>query len=95
MHAEQHLVNTEFRPNAPINREQAAKMLIKTITKHFSSLPKKSKDTSFSVQNKMAPLATNSIMSGVDIGLLDENPNGKYKPKQNMTRAEAAAVFTV
>lgn len=78
--------NNEMRPNAPINRQEAA-VIVSKLLKLSEGDPEVLK--SFSDAGQMASWSKGSIAATVTAGVLKGYPDGTFGPVKALTRAEA------
>lgn len=82
----------KFAPEEVVNREQASKMIVNAavgdITKEINT-----KLFPFTDSIYISKWATGSIQQGWDKGLILGYPDHSFKPKKNLTRAEAATLI--
>ncbi|MGV6937462.1 fibronectin type III domain-containing protein [Paenibacillus sp. CMM36] len=80
--------NREFGPDRVINREQAAKMvnnIIKAIPQQESS--------AYSDSSQIVEWARKDVLGLTEINLVQGYPDGSFRAKQEVTRAEAAEMI--
>ncbi|HBH13453.1 MAG TPA: hypothetical protein DDX29_10130 [Clostridiales bacterium] len=77
-----------FGPEDLITREQMAVMIARAL-----ELDEEFEETSLSDINEASPWSESSILSAVSKGLLDGYPDGTFRPKNNLSRAEAIKVI--
>lgn len=77
-----------FQPNAPLTREQAAKML--ALAERYDDTEK---ELSFSDAAEIATWARQAVASCLAKGVIKGTPDGKFGPKRNLTRAEAITMI--
>ncbi|WP_025719536.1 fibronectin type III domain-containing protein [Paenibacillus sp. 1-18] len=80
--------NREFGPDRVINREQAAKMVnnvIKATPQHESSV--------YSDTSQIVEWARKDVLGLTEINLVQGYPDGSFRAKQEVTRAEAAEMI--
>ncbi len=83
------LSDTEFGPNMLVNREQATKMVVTALEGKQSGV---SGSLNFNDTSLVATWAKDYVLKGVSTGVVEGYPDGSFKPKQNMTRAEAVTL---
>lgn len=83
--------NTIFAPQSLITREQAYRMMINTIVGEIDSQP--SSKLTFRDADRIAQWATGSIAQAQANDLVKGYPNAEFKPKKQLTRAEAAMLL--
>lgn len=76
---------TEFRPNDPITREQASKMLSNALGNNMIG------DKVFKDQPKISHWAEQEVKSLASLNIVQGYPDGTFKPKNLVNRAEGAA----
>ncbi|WP_232101797.1 X2-like carbohydrate binding domain-containing protein [Paenibacillus sp. URB8-2] len=87
-----------FRPNDKITREQAMTIIAKamTITDLKAKLPSKAAGevlSSFGDANKISGWAKNSAADCLQAGIISGRTSSQLSPKDNITRAEVAAII--
>lgn len=85
-----------FRPNAPIKREEMAKLLVNYIksVSMFRLLPPKDETAPpFADADSVSAWATESVDSLRLTGFVRGDENGSFKPRANTTRAEVATLI--
>lgn len=80
-----------FSPNLPITREEMASMIMRAYRKTNAVL--KTSSHSFTDASEISTWATMDISDSCALGILSGLPDGKFYPKKNATRAEAAAAI--
>ncbi len=80
----------EFGPQLLIDREQASKMTVTALLGKQEGVPGL---LSFTDTSKVSAWASEYVKAGVLMGVLEGYPDGSFKPKQHMTRAEAASLL--
>lgn len=84
----------EFKPNAPISREEMAVMLLNYTRYNIRlKLEKKADAKNFADQNKISAWAKESVMMMQRAGVVGGKENNRFAPKENATRAEAAEMI--
>jgi hypothetical protein len=78
-----------FAPNAVINREQASKMVGNAV----NNTPKGTIEGLYSDENEISEWAKTEVLGLTQESLLQGYPDGSFRPKQNMTRAETAEMI--
>ncbi|MEK4372458.1 fibronectin type III domain-containing protein [Paenibacillus sp. FSL R5-0473] len=81
----------EFRPNAVINREQAAKMLVNVLTKEGITLSTTAQQ--FSDDSDIAVWALDDVKMATEQKFVQGYPDNTFRPKHGLTRAEAAVMI--
>jgi len=76
---------TEFRPNSPITREQAAKMLANALQNKVDG------DKVFKDHKKIAYWAESEVKTLAALDIVQGYPDGTFKPKNQVNRAEGAS----
>lgn len=80
--------STMFKPNALINREQASKMLGNILqTKKDANL------VPFVDGNEISKWALGEVLGLTEKDLISGYPDGTFRPKSNLTRAESAVLI--
>ena len=82
---------TEFRPTALINREQASKMLMNVLIKE-GAVSTGAANNKFSDENSIAVWAIEDVKMASEQNMVQGYPDGTFRPKNSLTRAEAAAL---
>lgn len=82
----------EFRPAVNINREQAAKMLTNVLLKNNAVDPS-IEASIFKDAEEIIGWARDDVNISSSVGLIEGYPDGNFKPKNLLTRAEAAALI--
>ena len=82
---------TSFNPDAPITREEAAKM-ISNYKKLDDSVHNKL--TSYKDANQVSTWAKNSVEGVMEAGYMNGYPDNTFKPKNNISRAEAVVTLS-
>lgn len=80
-----------FGPLEPVTREQASVMFVNAKT--GAALKQQETAVVFSDSAKIAEWAIDSVIQGVKGGIINGYPDGSFKPKGNLTRAETAAML--
>lgn len=83
--------SNEFRPNAVVNREQAAKMLVNVLVKQ-GVVPTKVVQT-FSDDSDIAIWAAEDVKVAIEQKVVQGYPDNSFRPKNGLTRAEAAIMI--
>lgn len=81
----------EFRPNEPITREQAAKMISNYMKLNDSNHDKIEK---YSDKNKISAWAVDSVEGMVEKGYMNGYDDNTFKPGNPITRAEAVVTLS-
>ena len=85
---------TTFEPNLPVTREQAATFLARYLKYIEVTLPDcDNPSTSYSDAAKITDYAVASIQEMSRCGIFRGDTDGKFRPKDKITRAEAATTF--
>lgn len=85
---------TNFAPNAVITREQAAVMLYRYLTAQGFSLPAEGGAVKrFRDAEEISGYARSAAEALYACGIFEGGGDGRFNPKQNFTRAQAAALF--
>ena len=82
---------TEFRPNDPITREQAAKMISNYMKLDDSNHDKLDK---YSDKNKVSSWALNSVEGIIEKGYMNGYEDKTFRPNNSITRAEAVVTLS-
>lgn len=82
--------NGQMRPNAPINRQEAAIMISKLMKLAAGNVEELKK---FSDASKIAVWSQGSVAAVVKAGVLKGYPDGSFAPVQAMTRAESLTLI--
>ena len=86
--------NGKFEPFAAITREETAAMLFRYADKTENDTTHKGTSLKkFSDEKTVSSWATNAMDWAVEKGILKGYPDGTLRPRQTITRAEAAMVF--
>ncbi len=85
------IIDTEFAPNAPITREQAAVMLHRYLK--FAGIPVSSNNAQFKDGNQISSYAAESVGAMQNAGLISGDDEGNFRPKAQITRAEISSIF--
>lgn len=83
----------EFKPAAVIPREQAAKMVSYVLLDSLGSYPSFEGVKMFSDDKDVIAWAKNDVYLAAKEGIIKDYPDGSYKPKKKVTRAEAAVII--
>lgn len=83
---------TEFAPNTPITREQAAVMLARYLK--YAGVSLENSNTSFVDNAEISAYAKESVGAMQQAGLLSGDDMGNFRPKAEITRAEISSIFT-
>ncbi|MNW32178.1 Endo-1,4-beta-xylanase A precursor [compost metagenome] len=83
---------TVFKPMDSITREQASKMLGNVILKNGEVTVSDLLTDSFSDTEEVALWASYEVKAMTDIRVIEGYPDGTFKPKNNITRAESAVL---
>ena len=81
-----------FAPNDNITREQMATILYR-YAKFKGIDVSETEKLSYSDVTEISPYAKDAVMWNKQYGIMGGNSDGTFAPKNNATRAEAAAVF--
>ena len=84
--------NTSFDPEGNITREEMAKIIGNILESNSYKKQDKKELAKFKDKNSIAPWAEETASIAVYNGVIDGS-NGKFMPKQNATRAEAAMML--
>lgn len=82
---------TEFAPNTPITREQAAVMLARYLK--YAGVSLESSNASFVDDAQISAYAKESVGAMQQAGLLSGDDAGNFRPKAEITRAEISSIF--
>ncbi|OMD44185.1 S-layer homology domain-containing protein [Paenibacillus odorifer] len=82
--------NNEMRPNAPINRQEAAVIISRLLKLEGGSVDELKV---FSDAGQIAAWSKESVASAVKAGVLKGYPNGTFAPGQALTRAESLTLI--
>lgn len=86
----------EFKPTVDVNREQAAKMIANVLLNFYHYIPSDSIVTATSTfidRSHIATWAKESIDTLTSLSIMKGYPDGSFKPKQSLTRAESAELI--
>ncbi|MCW3793792.1 S-layer homology domain-containing protein [Paenibacillus sp. LS1] len=83
--------SNEFRPNAVVNREQAAKMLVNVLINE--GLTPSTKAQQFSDDSDIAVWALDDVKMATEQKFVQGYPDNTFRPKHGLTRAEAAVMI--
>lgn len=83
--------STEFRPNAVVNREQAAKMLVNVLIKE--GVTSSTTVQQFSDNSEIAVWALEDVKMATEQKFVQGYPDNTFRPKHGLTRAEAAVMI--
>ncbi|MGY3386789.1 hypothetical protein ACVWZB_004743 [Paenibacillus polymyxa] len=82
--------NTEFRPDALLNREQASKMIGRVLQ---AAEGEAGKPKVYLDQDKIAQWARGEIMGLTELNMIQGYPDGTFRPKDHMSRQEGAMLI--
>ena len=82
-----------FRPNAPISREEMAKVIVNAYLAKSGAADVTAAEISFTDSGEIAPWAQEYIGKAATLGLINGMGDGSYAPKGNMTRAQGSVVI--
>ena len=82
-----------FRPNAPISREEMAKVIVNAYLAKSGAADVTAAEISFTDSGEIAPWAQEYIGKAAALGLINGMGDGSYAPKGNMTRAQGSVVI--
>lgn len=84
--------NNEARPNAQITRQEAAVIVGKLLR---FELPENTAETlaGFSDRGEVAAWSAGSVTAAINAGYMKGYPDGTFKPKRSLTRAEAVTLI--
>lgn len=78
-----------FYPTAPVTREEAVTMMVNSL-----ELGEESEfAVQFSDEEDISDWALSSVAAGLKIGLINGYPDGSFRPRQNVTRAEVTVLL--
>ena len=82
---------TEFQPDEPITREQAAKMI-----SNYKKLDDTNHDkvAKYKDMNQVSNWALNSVEGIIELGYMNGYEDNTFRPKKNITRAEAVVTLS-
>ncbi len=80
-----------FSPNLTVTREDAVVMIMR-VYEHIKGR-KAYPETVFSDKVKISSYAQNYVSTAASLGFVSGNTDGEFKPKRNITRAEAVAIL--
>lgn len=83
--------SNEFRPNAVVNREQAAKMLVNVLIKE--GVTPSTTVQQFSDDSDIAVWALEEVKMATEQKFVQGYPDNTFRPKHGLTRAEAAVMI--
>ena len=85
------VTSTEFKPNDPITREQAATMI-----SNYKKLADSNHEEiyKFSDKSQISPYAKDSVEGVVERGYMSGYSDGTFRPKNKITRAEAVSTLS-
>lgn len=83
-----------FRPNASITRQEMAKIISVAAEKSIKTESIESKSLSFSDTDDIDDWAKEYVSFSLGAGLINGMDDGSFKPLDNMTRGQAAAVIS-
>jgi tripeptidyl-peptidase-2 len=78
-----------FNPDSPISREEAVTMLVNCLGQYPAGLILRD----YSDKDEISPWARDAVTYAAQISLSQGYPDGSFRPRQNITRAEAAILF--
>ena len=84
---------TTFRPGDVITRQEAAKILTSAYEK-LNTVPIDSQQPSFGDSNEIDVWASPYVAKAAAFGLITGFPDGNFRPKENMSRAQAAEILS-
>ncbi|MDI3477679.1 MAG: arabinan endo,5-alpha-L-arabinosidase [Thermoanaerobacterium sp.] len=82
-----------MRPNDPITREEMAAVIMRIYGKLVEYREDNIGNTTFSDNNKISEWAKNAVANAVKLGIVKGYEDNTFRPKENATRAEAAAML--
>ncbi|AFK87257.1 MULTISPECIES: carbohydrate-binding domain-containing protein [Thermoanaerobacterium] len=82
----------QIRPDDPLTREEMAAIAMRIYEKltQYSDI---NGNTSFTDDNEISIWAKNAVLKAMKLQIIEGEPGNKFKPKNEATRAEAAAVI--
>lgn len=89
----QSMGNDDFRPDYNVTREQIATFIARYLKKFEGLMPKTEElSCNFKDADKISAFAVESVGFCAELGLMQGDENGNFRPQDGITRAEAAAV---
>lgn len=89
----QSMGNDDFRPDHNVTREQIATFVARYIKKFTTITPEKTKtERHFADEEKISDFAVESARICAELGIMNGDIDGNFRPSDGITRAEAAAV---
>ncbi len=85
--------DTTFEPDAPVTREQAAALIARYLDYCQAQLPLRDDATQFLDTDQMEDYALPHIEHMRVTGLMEGDPDGRFRPKDHLIRSEAAALM--
>ncbi|AIS53462.1 amylopullulanase AmyB [Thermoanaerobacter kivui] len=82
-----------MRPDDPITREEMTAVIMRVYGKLAEYKEENIGNTTFSDNNKISEWAKNVVANAVKLGIVRGYEDNTFKPKDNATRAEAAAML--
>ncbi|NNG65707.1 S8 family serine peptidase [Caldanaerobacter subterraneus] len=83
----------KMRPDDPITREEMAAVIMRVYSKLAGYKEENIGNTTFADNNKISEWARNVVANAVKLGIVRGYDDNTFKPKDNATRAEAAAML--
>lgn len=86
----------EFKPTVDVNREQSAKMIANVLYNFYHFIPSNliaTATSTFIDRSHIATWAKESIDTLTSLSIMKGYPDGSFKPKQSLTRAESAELI--
>lgn len=83
-----------FRPNNPITREEMCKVLYNTMNMDGDKTETPDGTFTFADHARISNWAKVSVYTCYNLGLIEGDKTGKFSPRNNTLRSEAAAVFS-
>ena len=88
----QSMGNDDFRPDYNVTREQIATFIVRYL-KNCTDVKTESVLTSYGDASEIAEFAVESVDICAALGIMKGDDNGNFRPKDGITRAEAASVI--
>jgi len=82
-----------FRPNDNITREEMAKVVVSALLTQVEEPVNKLQVKNFGDSGDISDWAVNFVETGMTYGIINGDDMGNFNPKNNATRAEAAAMI--
>ena len=84
---------TRFNPGGKVTREQAAAMIVRYLERQDASLEAGETGTAFADGKTISPYAVDSIAKAEAAGILSGYPDGTFRPRKTITRAEGTSLL--